>query len=228
MDKKVVEKIKKLLALATSSNEHEAKLAAEKANELLVGHNLTMQDIGNQCQREYEGKVVADRSEMRTEDKWIMPILKRHFFVRPIYGRNRILKKTKWTLVGEKVNVEVAAYVYDFLTIKFKELWKEFRKTTSCEERERQSYYSGLSVGLDMQMVKARKKVEGEWGLVIIADPNLKKAVEDIVGRTRPSNFGRGSATNEDVKNAGIEDGKQIKIQRGIGESGGNSGRYIK
>ena len=45
MDNKVVERIKKLLSLASSPNEHEAKMAAEKANELLLRFNLTASEV---------------------------------------------------------------------------------------------------------------------------------------------------------------------------------------
>jgi Protein of unknown function (DUF2786) len=41
----IIEKIKKLLALANSSNEHEAALAASHAQRLLSEHNLAMIDI---------------------------------------------------------------------------------------------------------------------------------------------------------------------------------------
>lgn len=45
MDIKIVERIKKLLALSESSNEHEAQLAMLKAQELLVKHKLTIKEV---------------------------------------------------------------------------------------------------------------------------------------------------------------------------------------
>jgi ElaB/YqjD/DUF883 family membrane-anchored ribosome-binding protein len=41
----IVDRIAKLLALATSSNEHEAAAAAAKAQEILTEHNLRLEDI---------------------------------------------------------------------------------------------------------------------------------------------------------------------------------------
>ena len=46
VDQNLLEKISKLLALASSPNEHEAALAAEKAAELLAKHNLSVADLG--------------------------------------------------------------------------------------------------------------------------------------------------------------------------------------
>jgi hypothetical protein len=45
IDTTVLTKIKKLLALSTSSNPNEAASAAAKAQELLMQHNLTMSQI---------------------------------------------------------------------------------------------------------------------------------------------------------------------------------------
>ena len=42
MDEKLIEKIKKLLALSESSNENEAKIAMLKAQELLAKHKLSI------------------------------------------------------------------------------------------------------------------------------------------------------------------------------------------
>jgi len=41
----ILEKIRRCLALSTSSNEHEAAAALQKAHELLVKHNLALEDI---------------------------------------------------------------------------------------------------------------------------------------------------------------------------------------
>jgi hypothetical protein len=42
---RILDKIKKLLALSKSSNPHEAALAAEKAQELMFAHHLTMAEV---------------------------------------------------------------------------------------------------------------------------------------------------------------------------------------
>ena len=45
MDQKVMEKLKKLLALAGSPNEHEAALAMSRAEEIMRRHNITLMDV---------------------------------------------------------------------------------------------------------------------------------------------------------------------------------------
>ncbi len=47
IDKSIIEKINKLLALANSSNENEAAVAAQKASLLLTQYNLSLADLGS-------------------------------------------------------------------------------------------------------------------------------------------------------------------------------------
>lgn len=54
---KIIERVRKLLALATSSNEHEAALAAAHAQRLLAEHNLAMADIETQRETMTANKV---------------------------------------------------------------------------------------------------------------------------------------------------------------------------
>ncbi len=53
VDSTVLSKIKKLLALSTSSNPNEAALAAAKAQELLMIHNLTLSQVEAQGEEKY-------------------------------------------------------------------------------------------------------------------------------------------------------------------------------
>ena len=46
-DRALVEKVRKLLALSESSNEHEAALAAENAQDLMLCHGIEMAQIAN-------------------------------------------------------------------------------------------------------------------------------------------------------------------------------------
>jgi hypothetical protein len=68
----IIEKIQRLLALANSDNEHEAKLAAERATALLTKHNLSMQDIAVE-EREYESiHFMGVSSRMQMEQKYLL------------------------------------------------------------------------------------------------------------------------------------------------------------
>lgn len=65
------EKIRKLLALAESSNEHEAKAALIKAHQLMAEHGLSVRDL-----REYTSqtvkKILTNIGYTKRRDPWIV------------------------------------------------------------------------------------------------------------------------------------------------------------
>ena len=64
---RVIEKVRKLLALSNSSNQHEAALAAAHAQRLLAEHNLSMSEL--EVQEEGAGEVAIEVA--KTVPKWL-------------------------------------------------------------------------------------------------------------------------------------------------------------
>lgn len=222
MQNKIVEKIKKLLSLANSSNEYEARLAAERANELLVRNQLSMQDITRPTE-DYGSKIIRDAFWAETEDKYVTSILRAHFFVEAFehIGSERHptarCRRRCLTFVGSKENVEIAEYVYHFLMMEFKFLWKAYKIESRSNERSRQSYYLGLFNGLQEQLTVRRKEVEREVGLMVVKDKGLEKYMcqnHSGVKSTKASVNDR----DADARFAGFEKGKEMQIRRGLGE----------
>lgn len=233
---KVIDKIKKLLALATSPNEHEASLAAQRAHELLVKYNLDMQEVKDRPPSNYGEEVVDKRTFRRTEDKFINGILERHFFVQvysfrqrgPFYRQNR--SKSSWyethtVLVGTKANIEIASYIRAFLVDKFYQLWIDYKTRTKCAPREQQSYYAGLKAGLSDKLTVQKSKIENERGLVLKEDPELQAIIKNM---GLVSGKGAKYGLYEESMDAGFEDGKKIEIRRGIDTKTGDSGRALE
>ena len=92
--------------------------------------------------------------------------------------------------------------------------------------RDRSSYYCGLWKGFDQQMEQAKKKVEGEYGLVLVPDAGLQKFTEDRFSNLRKS-FNRLSGGNADAMNAGKDAGLKLKVSRGIDGKSTNSNKMI-
>ena len=229
---KVIDKIRKCLALATSSNEHEAQRAAQKAHELLIRHNLSMQQI-EQKEEEYVEKAVDRKIFPKAYEKFIHAILMEYFFVKIFISKtinDNFLKtndKPSWYdritfILGTESNVQIASYVRSFLIQKFYELWLDYKRRTSAPPRQEQSYYFGLYEGLCEKLASQKSYIENEMGLTIISDPKLEELTKHVQTKK-----------NKPVKidpfsyNDGIEDGKKIKIQRGITEKSKDNNKYI-
>lgn len=219
----VIRKIEKLLALANSTNEHEARLAAERANVLLVKFNLSMQELGQDSV--YKEKIVF-RGRVRTnESMYITSILVEHFFVkiiRDVSGRGKD-RELKWVLVGEESNVQIAEYVFGFLQHQFEQCWKQYKKETGATTKSRQAYYIGLHNGLNEQLKQKRKAVEQEMGLTVVPDAGLLAWMSENNPNLRKGGFGSRRATrDDDALNAGFNDGKNMKVRKGLGSDTGS------
>lgn len=143
----IIEKIKKLLALANSSNEHEAALAASHAQRLLSEHNLAMSDIESSIKPEKADTVEAKVS--KTLPKWV-----RHLSsgVCTAFDCEAVHYPAtgKMVFIGVGADVQIAAYTFAYLDRTVRKLCSNYVKhyvsdTIPNRHRElmRQSYYLG-------------------------------------------------------------------------------------
>lgn len=107
----IIEKIRKLLALANSCNEHEAALAASHAQRLLSEHNLAMADIESEQKPQSADKVEATVS--KTLPKWVRYLsagvctaFDCQAIHHPALG--------KMTFIGVGADVQIAAYTFAY------------------------------------------------------------------------------------------------------------------
>ena len=143
----IIEKIKKLLALANSSNEHEAALAAGHAQRLLSEHNLAMADIEAAHKPDKADRVETVVS--KSLPKWL-----RHLSagVSTAFDCQAIHHPAtgKLTFIGVGADVQIAAYTFTYLDRTVRKLCADYMKrhvvsTMANRHRElmRQSYYLG-------------------------------------------------------------------------------------
>ena len=163
----IYKKIEKLLSLAQSDNENEAKLAAQRANELLVRHNLKITDLKT---TDYTTEDIETVQRKSTETTFIDPLLGQYFFVKMIHTKERVDRKIFSTvrMIGTPENIAIAMYVRSFLIRSFKECWKSYKKETGATIKSRQAFFMGLYQGLGHQLKDTKTKVEQETGLVVV------------------------------------------------------------
>ena len=228
LNEKVIDRIKKLLSLATSDNEHEARMAAEKANEILLRHNISMSQV-EASDDDFENAILEQRSRLSVEAKFIQTIVSRFFFVKIV--QTRINKKLTLHILGDLTNVQIGTYTYQFLQRKFKELWLEYKRQTNCGCSAKQSYYYGLYTGLvdqlDIQRAKIIKEKESNSTALVVVNNVLIKYLKDQYPHLTERNSGHVPINDRNAVTAGNTDGKNIRIQRGI-ESKGEQIGYLK
>lgn len=230
-DETLLKRVKKLLQLANSDNEHEARLAAERAQELLTRHNLTVQDV-RRTSADYE---MRDASEAlgrnMTEAKYVDNIVQRFFFVR-VFRRGTSKSNGRWQrvtrYVGTPSNVEVALYIRDFLLKEFRVLWQAYKRRTGASAKSRQSYYCGLFDGICAQLEASQKRVEQETGLVVVQDRDLMRYMQEICPNLRKTTTNVNTGDRA-AFGAGEAAGREMKIRKGLGERVANgNGQYLE
>jgi hypothetical protein len=218
-------RVEKLLALSQSSNEHEAALAMQKANELIEKNHI--QGLGSNHEYRY-GFGVIDRKRKRIESyqRRICTILQDFFFVRIVLAslydplRNDTYKTIE--LLGTKENVTIAEYCYHFLENRLASLWSLNRQRFKGSARtEKNSYYLGLLRGFHQKLEEQRKgkqelQIQPQLGDLVIAE---EKRLESFVGMRFPR-LRKVSRSGVKVYGGtyeeGVETGKTITFAEGL------------
>ena len=139
---KIIDKIRKLLALADSPNEHEAALAAKKAQELLAEHNLSLSELEGKEEEGTEDGIFETASQ-----PWQRPIcggVAKLYFCYYYFSfakyptptrRCGYIRKDRHHFIGAAHNVAVAQMMAEYLLDTVERLGKEGSKTVSNAER---------------------------------------------------------------------------------------------
>jgi len=173
---RVLDRIRKLLALAGSSNQHEAEIAMRKAHELMLRHNL--EAAAAHGERSFEVRQLGDplRRASRVEAE-IVVLLSQFFFVKvirvPVWLPRLGRRGRVYEVLGTRPNVEMASHVYAFLLATAERLWQENRGDHRVRSgRDRLQYQSGVVRGFHEKLAGERIQLRGT-GLVWVRDARL-------------------------------------------------------
>ena len=110
---KLVERIKKLLALSESSNENEAAIAAQKTQELLVLHNLELSDL-SESDNEIKEVNIEESSKI---SNWKLSLADGVAKANSCKVLKRIYRNrgTILTLYGNSANIIICQHLYEYL-----------------------------------------------------------------------------------------------------------------
>jgi len=218
---RVLERIRKLLALAGSSNQHEAEIAMRRAHELMLRHNIEAT-----AARTYEVRHLGDplKRTTRTESE-IMLLLAEFFFVKvirvPIYVARAGKPGLVYEIAGTHANVEMAEHVYEFMMHTADRLWDECRDDARVRSgRDRQAFQAGVVRGFREKLAAERKELRGT-GLVWVGDGDLDRFYRQrhprIVTRRTRVRFNGAEA-------AGREAGRTVVLNKPVTARGGGGG----
>ena len=213
---RVLEKVKKLLSLAQSSNAHEAELATVRANDLLLRHNLEY--LGGQ---DSTAPIYLERLlTRRRKDTKIMAIssILKHFIVRSVISQGKDVCCLE--VSGGLTNVKLAGYVAAFLDRELDHLWGEAQSSEGLKGLQaKNSFFLGVAEGYDQKMrtMKYAYSNEDKRALVVV-EQTLERETQVIYRRLSQSRSGH--RTDSEANLLGQARGRSLSIRNAVEGTG--------
>lgn len=242
---KIIDKIRKLLALSASPNENEAALAAEKAQAMLAEYNLHISEVEAFGGQKLD-KFVMD-SELQTKSRpWQRTVchgVAQMYFCSYFYSGQYKATGTKYvkmdahTFVGTEANVVIARMMSDYLIKTVQRLAVQGMKDQSDPAAYRTSFRNACVRRLYTRMMKRieeakRGEVKTDSGknlpalLSMYEDAKAKQAayIEAEVGKLKEK---ASRMKTSDVRGMldGAAAGDRIGLDQQVGGAGSNTKR---
>ena len=226
MNEKIISKIKKLLALSKSENEHESQNAMLKVQEMLMKHKLSLKDV-EECDLEPITTEEKATGFTFTKAKWKGILGKIIGDNLSCYTYFRGYRSYQVVFFGKDDDVTIAEITYkyaiDCINSEVKKLrrqaYKEYGSAVGIENDYALGFISGLKEKFDEQKAKHQ-----EWGLVL---SKPKEVVEQYEEKSK--RFSKKGLTlktqyhgNSDAYYKGEKDGKEFDISNKVAYEGEN------
>lgn len=156
---KIIEKIQKLLALANSTNEHEAANAAARAAELMLQHKIDQADLStDDTAQEEVAEFRVGKAKNNVGWKGVMLVgLFRAFGCWGVKAGGR-----GWKIIGRKSDVDTVRYMFDYLVAEVNRLadenWERVQDTTyDTIKRWKNAFRVGAASVIQTQLTEQQK-----------------------------------------------------------------------
>lgn len=217
---RILQRVSRLLALAESQNPHEADAAMQTAQRLMLKYNLDAQQrppVSAQVPRGYRFRHLGGtRQRVQEHERLLSVILQRHFFVEtiwvPSFDVATAHRGSTLEICGSEENLELAAYVYEFLSRTAERLWQEHLRLFPATARsERRTFLSGVMQGFHDRLSQEKKQQQAQ-GLVWVGDPGL----DGYLRRRHPQirRVASRAQSHSEARTEGRRQGREIVLHR--------------
>lgn len=226
-ERRVLDRIARLLALAESTNVHEAEAAMAAAQRLMLKHNLV---YASARARGYAFRHVGRVTGRVTEsERTLAVLLSKHFFVEaiwiPVYRPFEGKRASVLELCGTPANLDIAEWVHGFLTETAERVWREHKRSRAIGgDRDRRTFLAGVMAGFADKLSRQASVHAGE-GLVWIGDRDLDGYLRRRHPRVRTV-WSRGSRRDETFGD-GRRAGAAIVLHKPVRAAATDGGRAL-
>lgn len=214
----IILKIKKLLALSKSSNEHEAQNAMIMAQKLLAKHKLSMKYVEDFNTSKVEGIATGAKFRGKSWKNNLAQVIANNFgcyvYVQTYYSK-------EICFLGKEEDITICnimlTYAIKCITQNSDRIIKMLKKDKRRKNFKtiKNDYALGFICGLNQRFEEQIKKNK-EWGLVLTKDKEVIEKFEEFKkGAKEVKCFSRFDK-NVAVYNRGVRDGKEFDISNKI------------
>lgn len=210
------DKIKKLLKLANSSNENEAKAALKKAQELMAKHKIEKKDIGEEetkVERKYTGIKFTNYKDCWKAD--LMDAIATNYCCDTYMGTLPGKRTHELGLIGFPEDIEICIQLFNFAAQSVEKWYKEFKKeneymyNSKYLNAQKNVYGAGFATGIDELLKKQFEEKKQEWGLVMATPPEVTEFIKSLDPHSGEVNI----CHDPDTFAIGVKDGRNADIQ---------------
>ena len=180
------EKIRRLLALAESPNENEARAALLKARELMARHKLTEQDI-REAEPQKVMRMLTGTTCSKRRDPWcinLSAVIGENYCCKAFRNHNKGCQTQTVGFIGFEDDVtlctEIFKYAVDCVRSEVKRIKREYAGYSGDYIKRRcDSFGYGFTAGLSAASTEQTKE-NRQWGLVLVTPKEVQDAADRI------------------------------------------------
>lgn len=228
MDKRkaqMLEKVKKLVALANSDNEHEVTLAMKRAGELMEEYNLTWGDL--KTTKDVAESIIKENVKGHGEKRklWeslLANVVAKTFDCKTLNQTWCVDGGWKIIFIGCKGDVETSIFFFKYL-----ERYLRAKGELQFDlMRDRNAYGYAATITIESRLkilYQSRKEVmtSDTQAIVLAKTTNIDKFITDKIGAVRKGGRARIPNGSPEAWRAGARDGEKVPLNRPMKQTSG-------
>jgi hypothetical protein len=226
-------RIQKLMALAQSQNVHEAEAAMLKAHRLMARYHVDLLRLTEK--RGFVTHLVSTPALRHSREKYsLAALLQDYYFVQGIWVPAYVLDKGRvgraLEISGMARDVELAAYVFDFVLGFIDRRWHAYRRDARGRGLRKLDFAEGVVTGFRETLERQKRHLadtEPAYALVLKEDAELVAYMKHRHPRTGRIYHGE-ILQDAAVFSDGVAAGRKLVISKGIREETQDFGRLLE
>jgi hypothetical protein len=227
---RIMARIRKLLALSSSPNRHEAELAMAKARELMAKHQLDPTEPPPTA--DFVHLVLGEASLRHgLEVHALASLIREHYSVRTIWVPMAVPAVGKvgraLEVCGTRLHVQLAHYAFDFVRHLIAAEWRTYQPGVRLGANGRRDFALGMVAGFRALLDEQLRTSPQVQALVRREDPALEGYFEERHPHQRQTRAGRGVRIDPRLRQDGEALARRIGLRHGVNPATHDTSRLL-